>query len=164
MEKTNNIFKNGSVWLKADFHLHTKADKEFKYDGEDNDFVKKYIGELKKNNVGIGIITNHNKFNLEEFKAIKKTAEKEDIFIMPGVELSVKDGANGIHILVVFNPHEWLKNENNFIQHFIGESFSGKANFENENSRSNHNLITTLEKLNKYQKSYFVIFRNHRHD
>ncbi len=30
------IFKNGSVWLKTDFHLHTKADKEFLYHGEDN--------------------------------------------------------------------------------------------------------------------------------
>ncbi len=57
----------------------------------------------------------------------------------------------------MFNPHEWFENGTNFIQHFIGESFSGKANFENENGRSNDNLITTIEKLNKYQRSYFII-------
>ena len=34
-----SVFKNGSVWLKADFHLHTRADKEFKYDGEENEFI-----------------------------------------------------------------------------------------------------------------------------
>lgn len=27
-EKTD-IFANGSVWLRADFHLHTRKDKEF---------------------------------------------------------------------------------------------------------------------------------------
>ncbi|MCK5198702.1 MAG: hypothetical protein KAR21_10145, partial [Spirochaetales bacterium] len=82
MEKANNFFKNGSVWLKADFHLHTKADKEFKYDGEDNDFVKEYINELKKNNVGIGLIANHNKFEFKEYKALRKKALKEYIYLI----------------------------------------------------------------------------------
>ena len=58
---------------------------------------------------------------------------------------------------MVFNPHEWLEKENNFIKQFIGESFSGQTNFKNENNRSNDNLITTIEKLNKYQRSYFII-------
>jgi hypothetical protein len=49
----------------------------------------------------------------------------------------------------VFNPYEWLEDGNNYIQQFIGETFSGKHNFENENGRSNDNLITTIEKLNK---------------
>jgi hypothetical protein len=54
------LFKNGSVWLKADFHLHTKADKEFVYKGEENDFVKSYLMKLKENEINIGVITNHN--------------------------------------------------------------------------------------------------------
>jgi len=28
MDKVD-IFKNGAIWVRADFHLHTKADKEF---------------------------------------------------------------------------------------------------------------------------------------
>ncbi|MCK4493183.1 MAG: hypothetical protein KAU26_03960 [Methylococcales bacterium] len=28
--KKYKLFSNGSTWLKADFHLHTKADKTFK--------------------------------------------------------------------------------------------------------------------------------------
>jgi hypothetical protein len=41
-EKTlpDKDFPYGSEWVRADFHLHTKADKEFKYPGKDNDFVK----------------------------------------------------------------------------------------------------------------------------
>ncbi|MBP9539305.1 MAG: AAA family ATPase, partial [Leptotrichiaceae bacterium] len=89
--------------------------------------------------------------------ALKKKANKENIFILPGVELSVNDGSNGIHCLIVFNPDEWLENGNNYISQFIIESFAGKANYENENGRSNDNLITTIEKLNKYNKDYFII-------
>ena len=153
----NEKFINGSQWVRFDCHLHTKSDKEFIYNGNEDEYINSYVDKLKESSVDVGVITNHNKFNLDEYKAIKKRAKKEDIFIMPGVELSVNDGANGIHTLVVFNPHEWLENGNNFIQQFIGESFSGQANFENENGRSNDNLITTIEKLNKYQRSYFII-------
>jgi len=62
-----NVFKNGSVWLKADFHLHTKADKEFKYNGDENYFVRDYVEQLKKVDIVTGIITNHNKFDKDEF-------------------------------------------------------------------------------------------------
>jgi DNA repair ATPase RecN len=150
-------FINGSQWVRFDCHLHTKSDREFRYENNANEYIKSYVNALKDNKIDVGVITNHNKFNLDEFKAINKQAKKEDIFIMPGVELSVNDGANGIHTLIVFNSSEWLKNGNNYIEQFIGESFSGQTNFENENGRSNDNLITTIEKLNKYQRDYFII-------
>ncbi|MDQ7023720.1 MAG: hypothetical protein Q9M97_09610 [Candidatus Gracilibacteria bacterium] len=153
----NTIFENGSKWVRFDCHLHTKADKEFKYNNEENSFTKLYIEQLKKSKIGVGVITNHNKFDLDEYQNLRKKAKKEEIFILPGVELSVNDGANGIHCLVVFNPEEWLKDGDNFIQQFITESFAGKRNFENENSSSNDDLKITIEKLNKYQKNYFII-------
>ncbi len=151
------IFKNGSQWLRFDCHLHTKADKEFKYNGEENSYLNSYVEKLKQEKISVGCITNHNKFDLEEYKNLRKKAKKKEIFILPGVELSVNDGANGIHCLVIFNPDEWLDNGNNYIQQFITESFAGKHNFENENSSSNCDLKTTLEKLNKYEKDYFII-------
>lgn len=153
----SELFTQGSTWVRFDSHLHTKADKEFQFDGEDDTFVNSYIDKLVEQNIGVGIITNHNKFDEGEYKALKKKAKKEDIFLLPGVELSVNDGANGIHTLVVFNPDEWIENGSNYIQQFITESFVGKQNYENENGRSNHDLITTIEKLNKYHKGYFLI-------
>lgn len=153
----NDKFKNGSQWVRFDCHLHTNSDKEFKYNEDETEYINSYVNKLKEENISTGIITNHNKFNLEEFKSIRKKANKEDIFIMPGVELSVNDGANGIHTLIVFNSNEWLENGNNYIQQFINETFSGQTNYENENGRSNDNLINTIEKLNKYQRSYFII-------
>ena len=153
----SNKFSNGSIWVRFDCHLHTRADKEFKYTEHENEYITKYTEKLKEEEIEVGIITNHNKFDIEEYKALKKKANKENIFILPGVELSVNDGSNGIHCLIVFNPDEWLENGNNYISQFIIESFAGKANYENENGRSNDNLITTIEKLNKYNKDYFII-------
>ena len=76
-ESDASPFAYGSDWVRADFHLHTKADKEFKYIGTDNDFVASYVGGLEKAKIRLGVITNHNKFNIEEFKALRKRARKE---------------------------------------------------------------------------------------
>ena len=42
--KKNDIFENGSVWLRTDFHLHTIKDKEFTRINNENDFVKLFNG------------------------------------------------------------------------------------------------------------------------
>lgn len=152
MEETKNIFKNGSVWLKADFHLHTRADKEFEYDGNENDFVRVYIEQLKKNDIGVGIITNHNKFDLKEYKDLRKIGLKENIYLIPGVELSVNDGSNGIHALIAFDYETWIKNNDNFIEQFINSAFEGIANRENSNTRCKYNLSDLFKKLEDHRK------------
>ncbi|MCX7421990.1 MAG: AAA family ATPase [Planctomycetia bacterium] len=158
-QPTPAVFAHGSTWVRADFHMHTKADKEFRYDGQANDFVQAYVAALKQAAIHVGVITNHNKFDRDEFKSLSKAAKKEEIFLLPGVELSVKDGANGIHTLVVFAP-EWITNQENknYIQNFLDVTFAGKANYDNENGRSNHDLNETIRELNKFEKDYFLIF------
>ena len=42
-----DIFKYGSAWLKADFHLHTRWDKQFHYSGAEDDYLKNYVAKLK---------------------------------------------------------------------------------------------------------------------
>jgi len=157
MDKEFEIFKNGSTWLRADFHLHTKADKEFIYRGEDNSFVSDYVNQLNKEKIGIAAITNHNKFDFNEYQALTKKSRKQEIYLLPGVELSVNDGANGIHCLIIFNPIEWLENGTDYINSFINQTFAGKHNYENENGRSNDSLIETIKKLNTFEKDYFII-------
>ena len=156
--KKFSIFENGSCWLRADFHLHTKADKEFAFDEPDNSFVAGYIAALKLAKINIGVITNHNKFDRDEFKALSKAGLKEEIFLIPGVELSVKDGLNGIHILVVFSP-DWIENKDHhdYIRDFLNVTFSGQSNYENENGRSNHDLNETIRELNKFNRDYFFV-------
>ncbi|HFI0170783.1 TPA: TrlF family AAA-like ATPase [Streptococcus suis] len=152
------MFDNGCEWIRCDFHLHTRKDKEFKYIGEDNSFVSDYVNKLESEKIKIGVITNHNKFDLQEYKALKKTAKKKDIFILPGVELSVKDGKNGVHTLIVFNPEDWIKNGENHIDSFLTAAFQGISNRENENTCCNFDINTLLVELEKLNKDYFIVF------
>jgi chromosome segregation protein len=155
---TPQLFTHGSTWVRADFHMHTAADKEFAYTGDPNFFVSEYVGALKKANIRIAAITNHNKFDRDDFKALSKYAKKEEICLLPGLELSVKDGSNGIHVLVIFS-NEWITNKENvnYIQGFLNVTFAGQANFEHENGRSNHDLTETIRELDKFGKDYFLI-------
>jgi chromosome segregation protein len=80
-------FPNGAEWLRADFHLHTNADGEFSYDSDPNLYNSSYVEALEKAGIRLGIITNHNKFDFAEFRALRSTAKKRGIALLPGVEL-----------------------------------------------------------------------------
>jgi len=151
--ETKNIFENGATWLRGDFHLHTKADKEFSYTGNENDFCRLYVEKLKEQNINVGVITNHNKFDKSEFVALRKKALKEGIGLFAGVELSVNDGANGIHCLLVFDFEKWCVNGEDFINQFLTAAFEGIANRENENTRCRYNFETVLQKLNDHENN-----------
>jgi len=160
IETVEEIFSNGSTWLKVDFHLHTKSDKEFKYSGQENDFTKSYVDQLISNDINIGVITNHNKFDLDEFKALRKRARKSNILLLAGVELSINDGANGVHTLIVFSD-AWIENSNDHINPFLSSVFSGKSpqQYENENGRTSEvGIKSILSKLKEFDKDFFVVF------
>jgi chromosome segregation protein len=158
-ERKNKLFQSGSIWIRADFHLHTNKDKEFRYPGEENSLINDYVAKLKEQDIRLGVITNHNKFDMNEFRSLRKKALQEDIFLLPGVELSVNDGANGIHTLVIFND-QWIAGGNDLINQFLNVTFAGKPQevFEQENGRSNDSLIETIKKLEDYQKDFMIVF------
>lgn len=155
---SNEHFVQGAQWVRADFHLHTKADKEFKYIGDKDFYNSAYIEALEKSNIRLGVITNHNKFDYEEFQSLSSTAQKKGISLLPGVELSVGDGANGVHTLVVFS-NEWLENGNH-INPFLTIAFEVKTpeQYEQENGRSSLNLIESIKKLESYHRDFFIVF------
>ena len=152
---TNSLFQNGSVWLRADFHLHTKADKEFRpYTGDDTSFVQEYIDKLVEQDIRIGVITNHNKFEKGEFIALKMKAKEQSVGLFPGVEFSLKEG---IHALLVFDD-AWYKGENDNINDFLRTAFYGIPNYDiPPYSNSNYDLKETVEKLDKIGHNYFII-------
>ncbi len=151
---TINIFRNGATWLRADFHLHTKADKEFSYTGNENDFCRLYVEKLKEQNINTGVITNHNKFDKNEFVALRRKAIKEGIGLFAGVEFSLKEG---IHILVVFDD-KWYQGETDNINKFLENAFYGIANYDKPNyPNSNFNLKETVEALDKIGFDYFIV-------
>ena len=152
-------FPRGAEWVRVDFHLHTKADKEFKYSGDENFYNSAYVDALAAAEIRLGVITNHNKFDFEEFKSLRATARKKKIGLLPGVELSVNDGANGIHTLIVFSD-SWLENGQDHINPFLTVAFEGKtpAQYEQENGRSSLSLLDTIKKLEGYHKDFFLVF------
>jgi chromosome segregation protein len=156
----------GATWLRVDFHLHTKADsKTFSYSGEDDRFVSDYVEGLKNAGIQIGVITNHNKFDADEFKALRKKARKEDICLLPGVELSTNDGRNGVHTLIIFD-YSWIEDGKDYISQFISSMFPGKTprEFESANGRSDKNILQLVEELNKISRDYFLIFAHVEQD
>jgi predicted ATPase len=155
----DKLFSHGAQWIKGDFHLHTRVDKEFVYNSEDNSYLTNYTQALVDSGIQLGVVTNHNKFNSDEFKLLRKKAIKSEVGLLPGIELSVKDGQAGIHTLVIFSD-DWIVNKENenWIQSFLNVTFSGQANFENENGRSNHDILDTIRELDKFHKDYFLIF------
>lgn len=157
-------FDFGSEILCVDFHLHTRRDKEFEYTGEENSFVSDYIDALSQKQISVGVITNHNKFDFGEYKALRKKGRQNDIFILPGVELSIKEGSNGLHTLIVFNPDEWINNGDDAISSFITATFQGIPNHENANTRCLYDVRQTLEALERYGKDYFIVFAHVEQD
>lgn len=157
-EARSMVFAEGAQWVRVDFHLHTRADREFKFTGDDNFYNSNYVDALENAGIRLGVITNHNKFDFDEFKALRKTAQRKGIALLPGVELSVNDGANGIHTLVVFSD-EWI-NEHNHINPFLTSAFEGKApaQYEQENGRTSWSLLETIKKLESYHRDFFLVF------
>lgn len=153
-------FPRGAEWVRVDFHLHTKADKEFKYAGDENFYNSSYIDALEKAGIRLGVITNHNKFDFEEFKSLHATARKKKIGLLPGVELSLSDGRAGIHVLIVFSD-DWMDAGKDYINSFIGSMFPGKTKeeYEHENGCSEKTLLQMVEMLDGLSRGdYFLIF------
>lgn len=153
------VFEHGSDWVRADFHLHTRKDPTFQYDGEENSFVGDYVAALKKAKIQVGVITNHNRFDKSEFLALRRAASREGIGLFPGVELSVQDGANGIHFIIVFDE-SWISNKENVdhVHAFLQSSFAGIANYDGRAPRcSNDNIEGTLKRLNDFNRPYFIV-------
>ena len=161
---SNSFFEYGAEWVGADFHLHTKADKKFKYnkaldDPSRNDFQSDFISALKNAGIRVGVITNHNKFDIDGFKALRNKAKKEGIYLIPGVELSVSDGANGLHLLVVFSE-EWISGNYNFIQQYLDRLFFGvsRDQYENCKAKTKVGAVEAIKTLRELNKDFFVIF------
>ncbi len=154
MENKINIFRNGSIWFRADFHLHTKADKEFNYSGDENDFIRQYVEQLKNQNIGIGVITNHNKFVKDEFVALKKKAQKDNIGLFPGIEYSLKEG---IHVLIVFD-NKWYQGEICQINKFLDKAFYVIPKYWIPSyPNSKLDLNQTVEALDEIGFEYYIV-------
>ena len=92
--------------MRIDLHIHTQKCKK----GEGNSrniSPKDFVSKMRENNVKICSITNHNKFDLDEYNTIVEI--DPELVIFPGIELDVNKEGTTCHIIVICDPT--LKNE-----------------------------------------------------
>ena len=87
--------------MRIDLHTHTQNLK--KGDGPGRVISPEdYVRTMLKEGVGIASITNHNKFDLEEFNEVSR--QNGDLIIFPGIELDVKIGDKRRQVIIIANP------------------------------------------------------------
>ncbi len=87
--------------MRIDLHTHTQNLK--KGDGPGRVISPEdYVRTMLKEGVGIASITNHNKFDLEEFNEV--SSQSDDLIMFPGIELDVKIGDKRRQVIIIANP------------------------------------------------------------
>lgn len=130
--------------MRIDLHIHTQKCKQgdgSKRNIAPEDFIKK----MNENNVKICSITNHNKFDLEEFNKIREL--NSELVIFPGIELDVKfDENKRKHVILICNPEK--------AREFY-------ENFDNENERNYDDFILEynefINKIKKFKKDEIIV-------
>lgn len=161
----SDFFKHGSRWVRADFHLHTAAADEFNKRGiVQGTYVNDFVNRLHAQSIHLAVVTNHNKFDKNEFLALKGEAAKKDIFLLAGVEFSARDGQRGIHILIVFDE-SWYEGECDDINIFLGRAFHLKPGYNKSpyDVNADYDLCEAVRELDKFGKDYFFVMAHVDH-
>jgi len=88
--------------MKIDVHVHTKKIKTG--DAETRNILPSKFNEIiRQTDVNILAITNHNHFDIDQFKQIEDLV-KDVCQIWPGVELDILENGRRAHLLVIANP------------------------------------------------------------
>ncbi|MDR1730900.1 MAG: hypothetical protein LBR61_02280 [Synergistaceae bacterium] len=153
------IFRHGSAWLRADFVLHTRTNVGFQYDapeGGDADveaaFIENYVGALKTAGIRTGVVANRNILNLGEFRALRDRALAEEIFLLPGVELLLNEGENGVRVIVVFSE-DWIR-ASDYVSSFLDVTLLEKS----PDASTGEGLLDLIELLEEYRRDFFIVF------
>jgi hypothetical protein len=94
-------FERGSEWRKWD--LHTPSSFDY---GDGSVSNEEIIETLKLNEISAAIITDHHHVDVERIKELAELGKKENILILPGIELrSELGGRDSIHFIGIF-PNE----------------------------------------------------------
>ncbi|HMS23654.1 MAG TPA: hypothetical protein PKB09_02505 [Candidatus Saccharibacteria bacterium] len=129
--------------MRIDLHAHTQNCKVG--DGDKRNISpEQFVNKMKSNGVGICSITNHNKFDNDEYKKVIGAAG--DLVVFPGIELDVMFEGEERQIIVVANPE-------------LADKFYSVFDDEPERDLDNHVLEYDdfLEKVNEFTNDEIVI-------
>lgn len=105
----------GAAWLRLDLHLHSPTVRSFipPKETKEGDLTDAYVEQLAAQGISIGAITDYNGINVEWFEVTAAKAINRGITLLPGTELTFRDGP---HLLAVFPGDIHLKALNAFLQ------------------------------------------------
>jgi len=112
---SGEIKKLGSKWWKFDFHTHTPMSGDYGRGSESfkNIQPEEWLQKAMESGLDCVVVTDHNsggwidvlKAKNKEFRDREvKPAWYRDLTIFPGVEITVSDSSNRVHLLAVFDP------------------------------------------------------------
>lgn len=118
-----NLFENGANWVKCDFHLHSPFVDSFTLPSginlnSSNDIeglMDQYLNKLKEKEIKICAITDYQQIRTEWFTKFQSKAKENEIYVFPGIELSINYG-KGLHILLIFEYDEKIDGINDYIK------------------------------------------------
>ncbi|MGB9755834.1 MAG: TrlF family AAA-like ATPase, partial [Desulfurella sp.] len=119
-DKEYTLFNNGANWVKADFHLHSPYVHSFNLPNGINlndidKLVELYINKLLEKQIKIAAITDYQQIRKDFFEKLQPRAKEKEIYIFPGIELSVNYG-KGLHILLIFEYNQGIDGINDYIK------------------------------------------------
>lgn len=101
----------GSKWYKFDFHTHTPASNDY---CQNNITAEEWLKKAMQTRLDCVVITDHNsgrwidilkRKNNELYSCADKPDWYRELIIFPGVEITVTNSSNRIHLLAVFDPN-----------------------------------------------------------
>ncbi len=122
-----------------DFHIHSDLSPCADKDMTPNNIVNMaYIKGLN-----MIAVTDHN--SIENYKAIEKVAKAMNIFIIPGMEINIKEE---VHILAYFKDYNSAKIVSDMIYESLPEIYNKKDIFGEQNIyNENDEIVNSLDKL-----------------
>ncbi|MGA2518207.1 MAG: hypothetical protein ABSG44_16880 [Thermodesulfobacteriota bacterium] len=148
----------GATWHRLDLHLHSPNVLAFvppkgtkRQDGKA--LADAYVEQLAAQGVSVAAITDYNGVNIEWFEVTAAKATNRGITLLPGVEMTFRQGKSGLHILAIFPGDTDLKGLNAFLKSL--DKDPGTPLFDNHGSHRDIDLKINLTDALKDLRSRF---------
>ncbi|MEW6003153.1 MAG: hypothetical protein AB1638_10970 [Nitrospirota bacterium] len=124
LEKPTEQLQNsngGATWHRLDLHLHSPSVLAFvppkgtkREDGRG--LADAYVEQLAAQGISVAAITDYNGINIEWFEVTAAKATNRGITLLPGAEMTFREGKYGLHILAIFSGDTDLQSLNTFLR------------------------------------------------
>ncbi len=135
--------------MKIDIHVHTKKCKEGDSDNRNID-AEKFDEIIRQTDVKILAITNHNHFDLLQYRQFKDKT-KDVCQIWPGIELDILEDGRKAHLIVITNPKN-VDKFNDTVQKLLAGKTADNFNISIKETVNNFDSLDTLYIAHYYGK------------